>query len=76
MAAEPARRRSGHSQAGNLKRKTNAHLRSLEKDWRKKAGKKMTRKHEKTYRGTQAGKASRRKKKQKSYEKRKRKRGV
>ena len=74
MAAEPARRRSGHSQAGNLKRKTNAHLRSLEKDWRKKAGKKMTRKHEKTYRNNQAGKASRRKKNQKSFEKRKRKR--
>ena len=73
MAAEPVRRRSGRSQAGNQKRKHNLHLRSLEKGWRKNAGKKMTRKHEKTYRGTDEGKASRKKKNRRQYEKRKKK---
>jgi hypothetical protein len=74
MAAEPVRRRSGQSQAGNLKRKNNSHLRSLDKGWRKNAGKKMTRQHEKTYGGTDAGKASRRKTNKNHYEKRKSKR--
>ena len=64
------KRRSGTSTNGNLKRKRNPHLKSLDKHWRKTAGKGMTREHERNYRTTAKAKSSRKKSNKTTYQKR------
>ena len=64
------KRRSGRSQSGSQKRKTNLHLKGLEISWRKRSGKTMTRRHEKHYRDSKPGKEVRARTNKKSYLKR------
>ena len=72
--AEERKRRGGKSKSGAQKRKSNAHLRSLETLWRKSAiGKRGKAGNEKTNRASEQGRATRKRIDQKKYLKRKEK---
>ena len=64
------KRRSGRSQSGSQKRKTNLHLKGLVISWRKRSGKAMTRRQEKNNRQSKPGKEIRARTNRESYLKR------